>query len=393
MMKQLLFVTAMNLRNLRGRLWSSMVVVIGMAGVVGVFVSMLAMSDGFLRAVNHAGRADRAIVIRAGSDDETGSSITRDDVAVVTDAAGVKKALDGKPLASPEVVAATDRRLRESNTDANLTLRGISIRGLEVRPEIHLVEGRLFRPGLHEVIVGKSAQKIFEGLNIGDHLHIRDSRWEVVGVFASDGDAHESEVFGDGETLLAVYHNTLYNSLVVMLDSSAAFDVFKSFLINHPQLTVDVYRESEFRALQAKEINELLRFIAHFLGGVMAIGATLAALNTLYSAVSARSLEIAMLRAIGFGASGIVLSVFVEAIALSLVGGSIGALLAWLLYNGKAVDTRGGAFIQMVFHIDVTPMVVAQGMTGALMIGLVGGLLPAIRAAKLQVATALRAVV
>ena len=158
-------------------------------------------------------------------------------------------------------------------------------------------------------------------------------------------------------------------------------------------MTVEVYRESEFRALQAKDINELLRFIAHFLGGVMAIGAAVAALNTLYSAVCARSLEIATLRAIGFGASGIVLSVFAEAIALSLVGGSIGALLAWLLYNGKAVDTKGGQFIQLVFHIDVTPMVVAQGMAGALLIGLVGGLLPAIRAAKLQVATALRAVV
>jgi putative ABC transport system permease protein len=393
MMKQLLYVTAMNLRSLRLRFWSSMVIVIGMAGVVGVFVSLLAMSNGFLQAVKHAGRADRAIVIRAGSEEETGSSITREDVAVVADAPGVKKASDGKPLASAEVVAMTDRRLRGSKTDANLTLRGISSRGLEVRPEIHLVEGRLFRTGLHEVMVGKSAQKIFEGLNIGDQLHIRDSRWEVVGVFSSDADAHESEVFGDGETLLALYHNTLYNSMVVMLESSAAFDAFKSFLISHPQLTVDVYRESEFRALQAKEINELLRFIAHFLGGVMAIGATLGALNTLYAAVSARSLEIATLRAIGFGASGIVLSVFVEAIALSLVGGSIGALLAWLLYNGKAVDTKGGEFIQLVFHIDVTPMVVAQGMAGALVIGLVGGLLPAIRAAKLQVATALRAVV
>jgi putative ABC transport system permease protein len=392
MMKQLLFVTAMNLRNLRLRFWSSMVIVIGMAGVVGVFVSLLAMSAGLLHAVNHAGRADRAIVVRAGSEEETGSSMTREEAAVVAEAPGVKQALDGKPLASAEVVAMTDRRLRGSNTDANLTLRGISLRGLEVRPEIQLVEGRLFRPGLHEVIVGKSAQRIFEGLALGDHLHIRDSRWEVVGVFASDGDAHESEVFGDGETLLAVYQNALYSSMVVMLQSSAAFDAFKSFLVNHPQLTLDVYRESEFRALQAKEINELLRFIAHFLGGVMAVGATVGAWNTLYSAVSARSLEIAMLRAIGFRASGIVLSVFAEAIALSLVGGCIGALLAWLLYNGKAVDTKGGQFIQLVFHIDVTPMVVAQGMAGALLIGMVGALLPAIRAARLPVATALRAV-
>jgi putative ABC transport system permease protein len=199
-------------------------------------------------------------------------------------------------------------------------------------------------------------------------------------------------VFGDGETLLAVYQNTLYNSVVVMLEDAAAFEDFKQFVVRQPQLTVDVYRESDLRALQAKEINKLLRFIAHFVGAIMAVGATFGALNTMYSAVSARLLEIAMLRAIGFGASAIITSIFAEALVLSLVGGTIGALLAWLLYNGKAVDTKGGSFVQLAFHIDVTPAVAAQGLAVALLIGLVGGFLPAIRAARLQVATALRAV-
>jgi putative ABC transport system permease protein len=391
-LRQILFVTLMNLRNLRLRFWNSMVIIIGMAGVVGVFVSLLAMAQGFLHAVDHAGRADRVIVLRAGGEDEADSSMTRDEVKIIENAPHVKEAVDAKPLTSPEVVSRTDRRLRGSTTDANLTLRGISMKGLELRPEIHLVEGRLFRPGLHEVMVGKTAQKIFAGLDIGDRLHIRDSEWQIVGVFESDGDAHESEVFGDGETLLAVYQNTLYNSVVVMLEDAAAFEDFKQFVVRQPQLTVDVYRESDLRALQAKEINKLLRFIAHFVGAIMAVGATFGALNTMYSAVSARLLEIAMLRAIGFGASAIITSIFAEALVLSLVGGTIGALLAWLLYNGKAVDTKGGSFVQLAFHIDVTPAVVAQGLAVALLIGLVGGFLPAIRAARLQVATALRAV-
>ena len=391
MFKQTTAITAMNLRAIPQRLGTSWVIVIGIAVTVAVLVSVLAMVAGFSKTLSSTGRADRVIVLRGGSVAELSSTISRDNTINIMDAAGVKKDADGKPIASAEMVAVVALPLKKTGTAANLTVRGIGPRNAELRPEIHLIAGRMFQPAVRELIVGRSAAAQFQGVDIGSHITVRNSEWTVVGEFESGGDAHESELMGDIETVLSAFRRNLFQSVTVMLDSPEAFAQYKDKLTTDPTLTVDVEREPDYYAAQSKQLNKLLNFLAFGVGGIMAIGAIFGALNTMYSAVSARSLEIATLRAIGFGAGAVVVSVFVEALLLSLVGGLIGAAAAWLFFNGNTVNTLGANFTQVVFHLTVTPQLLASGIIWACFIGVLGGLFPAIRAARLPVATALRA--
>jgi len=391
MFKQTTAITAMNLRSIPQRVGTSWVIVIGIAVTVAVLVSVLAMVDGFSKTLANTGRADRAIVLRGGSVAELSSTISRDNTITIMDAPGVKKDADGKPIASAEMVAVVALPQRRTGTAANVTVRGIGAKALELRPEIHIVAGRMFQPAVRELIVGHSAVTQFKGVDIGSHITFRNTDWTVVGEFESGGDAHESELMGDIETVLSAFRRNLFQSVTVMLDSPAAFAQFKDKLTTDPTLTVDVKREPDYYAEQSKQLNKLLNFLAFGVGGIMAIGAIFGALNTMYSAVSARSLEIATLRAIGFGAGAVVVSVFVEALLLSLVGGLIGAAAAWLFFNGNTVNTLGANFTQVVFHLTVTPQLLASGIIWACFIGVLGGLFPAIRAARLPVATALRA--
>ncbi len=391
MFKQTTAITAMNLRSIPQRVGTSWVIVIGIAVTVAVLVSVLAMVDGFSKTLANTGRADRAIVLRGGSVAELSSTISRDNTITIMDAPGVKKDADGKPIASAEMVAVVALPQRRTGTAANVTVRGIGAKALELRPEIHIVAGRMFQPAVRELIVGHSAVTQFKGVDIGSHITFRNTDWTVVGEFESGGDAHESELMGDIETVLSAFRRNLFQSVTVMLDSPAAFAQFKDKLTTDPTLTVDVKREPDYYAEQSKQLNKLLNFLAFGVGGIMAIGAIFGALNTMYSAVSARSLEIATLRAIGFGAGAVVVSVFVEALLLSLVGGLIGAAAAWLFFNGNTVNTLGANFTQVVFHLTVTPHLLISGIIWACFIGVLGGLFPAIRAARLPVATALRA--
>lgn len=391
-LRQILTVTGMNLRAIPQRLGTSLVIVVGIAGVVAVLISVLAMSVGFQKTSAGTGRADRAIIIRGGSESELSSSLARDATLTIMDGPGVKKDADGKPIGSAESVVIIERPKKGGTSGANVTLRGVGTEVLALRPEIHLTEGRMFRPALHELVVGKSAQAQFEGLEIGSQLHFHESDWTIVGTFASNGDAHESEVLGDNETVLSAWRRNLYQSVTVMLESPEAFDRFRDALTTNPTLSVDVKREPEYYAGLSKNLSKILSLVGNVVGGIMAVGAIFGALNTMYSAVSARSLEIATLRAIGFGAGSVVVSVFVEALLLALAGGVVGAALAWLFFNGNTVSTLSGNFTQMVFALTVTPGLVALGIVWAILIGVVGGLFPAIRAARLPVATALRAV-
>jgi putative ABC transport system permease protein len=392
LLSQIGTVTLMNLRSIPQRLGTSLVIVIGIAGVVAVLVSVLAMAVGFNDTIKHAGRPDRAIVLRGGSNSELASTLARDAVLTIDDAEGIKKTASGQPIASAESVVIVEILQKGSGTGANVTLRGVGPRAWDLRPEIHVVEGRLFETGKREIIVGRAAQLQFQGLGVGSHIAFRDSDWTIVGSFESHGDSHESELMADVETVLGAYRRNIYNSTTVLLDSIDSFDQFKTALTTNPTLSVDVSREPDYYASLSDQLNKVLTFVGYFVGGIMAVGALFGALNTMYSAVSARSLEIATLRAIGFGAGAIVISVFVEALLLALAGGAIGSAIAWIFFNGNAANTLSGNFTQVVFRLSVTPGLITLGIVWAAAIGLIGGLFPAIRAARQPIATALRAV-
>jgi putative ABC transport system permease protein len=391
-LRQIGTVTAMNLRSIPQRLGTSLVIVVGIGGVVAVLVSVLAMAVGFNETIKGAGRPDRVIVLRASSNSELSSTLSRDAVLTVEDAEGIKKAPGGQPIADAEAVVIVDRLQKGSGTGANVTLRGVGRMAWQLRPEIHLTEGRMFEPGKRELIVGHAAQQQFEGLEVGSQIAFRDGDWTVVGSFESHGDSHESELMADVETVLAAYRRDSFQSVTALLESVDAFDAFKTALTTNPALQVDVNREPVYYASLSEQLSKVLTFVAYVVGSIMAVGALFGALNTMYSAVSARSLEIATLRAIGFGAGAVVVSVFVEALLLAVAGGAIGAAIAWIFFNGNAANTLSGNFTQVVFRLSVTPGLIALGIGWAAAIGLIGGLFPAIRAARLPIATALRAV-
>jgi putative ABC transport system permease protein len=391
MFEQTTAVTALNLKTLPSRFWSSLVVVLGVAGVVGVVVSVLAMVTGLDASTRHAGRADRAIVLRGGSDAELSSTLSRDAAVTTLDAPGVRHDAAGRPIASAEAVMLLTRPMRNGGTDANVTLRGIGPEGLALRPELQLVDGRWFRPGLRELVVGRAAQRQFSGLGLGSHVTLHNSDWTVVGVFSSDGDAHEAEILADADSILGAFQRTLFQSVTVQLTSPAAFAAFKDALTTNPQLSVEAQRETDYLAKISETLTKVMTLTAGIVGSIMAIGAVFGALNTMYSAVSARTLEIATLRAIGFQGLPIVVSVLAEALGLSLLGGVLGAAAAWLFFNGQGVNALGGGFTQLVFRLAVSPGLMIEGVAWAMAIGLIGGLLPALRAARLPIVEALRA--
>lgn len=390
MLRQIRAVTWMNLRSIPQRFGTSSVIVVGIAGVVAVLISVLAMATGFTHTVLETGRDDRAIVLRGGSNSELASTLSRDTTLTVMDAPGIRKDSGGKAIASAEPVVIVDMPKKSDGSGANVTIRGVGIEAAALRPEIQLAAGRMFQRGLRELIVGRGAEAQFKGLDVGSHIALRGSDWSIVGAFTSHGDSHESELLADAETVLSAYRRNLFQSVVVLLNSKDSFDTFKTALTTNPQLSVDVMRERAYYAQQSQRMSTLLAYVAYVVGGIMAVGALFGALNTMYSAVSVRSREIATLRAIGFGSAAVVLSVLIEAMVLSVMGALIGAGLAWLFFNGNVVSTLGSNFTQVVFRLAVSPALVVLGVLWACAIGLLGGLFPAIRAARLPVATALR---
>jgi putative ABC transport system permease protein len=381
----------MNLRSLPQRIGTAWVIVIGIAVTVAVMVSVLAMAEGFTKTLKGTARTDRAIVLRSGSQAELASTIDRANAQTIMDAPGVRKDAAGRPIASAEAVVIVALPQKKDGADANVTLRGVGANAMALRPELHLVAGRMFRPAVRELIVGKSALAQFKGLEIGSHIAFRDSEWTVVGVFETGGDAHESELQGDVETVLSAYRRNIFQSVSVMLQSADAFDRFKAALTTDPTLKVSVERETEYYAAQSRNLSKLLNLLAYFVGGIMALGASFGAINTMYTAVSTRTREIATLRAIGFSGLPIVVSVLVESLLLALIGSAIGSFAAWLFFNGNTVNTLGAGFTQVVFHLTVTVSLLVSGVVLACVIGMLGGLFPAVRAARLPIATALRA--
>jgi len=391
MFKQLFALTSMGLQTLPQRAGSSSVIVIGIAGVVAVLVSVLAMAAGFHHTVADNGRPDRVIVLRGGSDAELNSNLTRSDIDTIANAPGLAKDAEGKAVLSPELITVVNVPKIATGLDSNVTLRGVGLQVQKVRPELKIVEGRMFRPAVRELIAGAGAAKQFRGLTPGSVLHLRNADWTVTGLFTTNGDVHESELLADVDTVGSSLERSGYSSAVGLLTSASEFGTFKDALTTDPQLKVDVEREPEYYAAQSKQLTQLISIVGNTVAVIMAIGAMFGALNSMYAAVDARSLEIATLRAIGFGALPVLLSVMLEALALSLLGGLLGAALAWWFFNGHTVATLGGAFAQVVFQVTVTTTLMATGLVWACVIGVLGGLFPAVRSGRLPVAEALRA--
>jgi putative ABC transport system permease protein len=385
-LKQVTAVTIMSLRTVPQRIGSSLVVVIGMACAVGALVSILSMSAGFLRTMAATGSPLRVIVLSDGALGEWGSNLAHGEAAVIAGLPGVQKDADGKPIVSAEYIGYTVVPKKSDGLDAYLTVRGVSAANPKLRPEVRLVGGRMFRPGQYEVIVGASAQAQFDGLKQGDKVSMPEGDWLITGTFASNGSGSESELITDSTTLLSAMRTAAYNSMTVRLETADAFAGFKSALTARPGPALEINRESDYYADQSKSFDHFLTTIAFVVGGIMGLGATFGALNTMYSAVSTRSREIATLRAIGFGGGAVVMSVMTEALLFCLMGALLGILFAWAVFNGYQ-HAMGG----LVIRLAVTAKLALVGMTFALLLGAVGGVFPAIRAARLPISDALRA--
>lgn len=391
--RQVCSVTAMNFRSLPQRFGTSLVIVIGIAGVVAVLVSVLAMSTGMMRTIERSGRDDRAIIMRNGSTTEMQSALTRDSVRLIMEGEGIKRDASGHPIASAEGLRLVSLNRKEDGAEVFVAFRGVGPQVRAVRPELEIIAGRMFNPAVNELIVGKAAHAQFKGLEVGDRISTRGATWTVVGIFSSGGDSVESQLMADYDTILSAEQRTDFQSVHVLLESPAAFARLKDSLTTNPALAVEVQREREYHAQQSELISKFIKIIAYIVGGIMAVGAIFSALNTMYSAVSARVQEIATLRAIGFGSTAMVISVLAEALVLALAGSLIGSALAWLFFNGDTVSTSaGGTGTHLVFELAVSADLVITGVVWACAIGLLGGLFPAVRAARLPVATALRAV-
>jgi putative ABC transport system permease protein len=389
--KQIVAVSGMNLRSVRHRLGASLVIVVGIAGVVVVLLSFLAMAGGLTRTIETAGRRDRAIVLRRGSDSESGSSLSRDTVSRIETAPGIARTPSGNVIASPEFLAVVSLPKRNDRSEVEVSIRGVSPMAFVLRPEIKILQGRMMRPGTQELVAGRGARLEFNGLELGDHVSIRGSDWTVVGSFASNGDARESELLADVDTLMSAYQSSYLNSMTLLLDSPQSFEMFKDSLTTDPTMSVDVRSEQDYYRQQSRRLGTLLSIVAYVVGGIMAIGAMFGALSTMYSAVSARTVEIATLRAIGFGSGSVITSVMIEALLLAWAGALVGAVAAWALFNGHVISTFQTSG-QVVAQLRIGPNLFIVAILWACVIGAAGGLLPAIRAARLPVASALRAI-
>ena len=388
---QALAITALNLRNVPRRLGNSLVIVIGIAGAVGVFIPILAMSMSFRATIKGDGNDSRAIVLTPRATSESDSSLTRDEVAMIVDYAQVSRDSHDRPVASGEVVLVAPVSRKRDQSDVNVTLRGVSAQYFAMRPELKLRSGRMFEPGKQELVVGAGAVSQFDGLDIGENIRLQDGDWKVVGTFAGGNGARESELVADALIVMSAYKLNSFNSLSVALRSPREFASFRDAVTLSSKSLLLARSEPEYLETASGSVNRILRLVAYSIGSIMALGAMFAALNSMYSAVSARSVEMATLRALGFSSSAVAVGVLLEALLLALIGAAIGAAFAYALFNGATISTLGGAVwdSQMVYSLAITPSLAVGVVVLACALGLAGGLLPAIRAARANIAEVL----
>lgn len=388
--RQAASVSWVGIATLRQRLGASSVVVVGIAGVVGVLVALLAMAEGYRHTVNSSGSEDTAIVLRGGSSAELMSVMQRDAITTIERAPEIARDAQGRPLASAELVVSANV-LRRDGEDGSVTLRGVGEMAWAVRPNLKLVEGRRFETGRRELVVGRGAQRQFQGLDPGKEVRLGNQTWTVVGVFDS-GDAMASEMWADAEVVASAYRRgSSRASVFAKLTDAKAFNAFKATLAADPRLQVDADTSAGYFSKQSEPLTKVLRIIGIVVGSIMAIGAVFGALNTMFATVAARAREIATLRAIGFRGAPVVVAVLLETMLLALLGGVLGGLLAWLIFNGYSASTIAGGVATLNFEFKVSAELLWEGLKWALAIGFVGGLFPALRAATLPVTDALRA--
>lgn len=380
-----------NLRSVKARWTSAIVAVVGIAGTVGVFVAMLSLARGFKATLVSSGSEDNAIIMRAGATSEMTGGVTMDTVKIIQDKPGIARSADG-PLVTPEVVLVAPIPLISTGTDANVEVRGVSKNVLEIRKNIKIVQGRMFTPGLYEIVVGKNANASYAGLTLGNSVNLGSVRWKIVGIFDAGGSSFDSDIWGDARLIGPAYNrpDTYFQSVTVHLTSPDALRQLKDAATSDPRLDVDVTREIDYYAKQSGRLTTMITVLGGLVAAIMAIGAVFGALNTMYSAVAERGREIATMRALGFGGPSVIFSFVVEALLIALVGGLIGCL-AVLPLNGLTTGAMNlQTFSHVAFAFKVTPELLIKGVIFALIMGLIGGFLPAVRAAGLPVATALR---
>lgn len=390
---QIIVITVMNLRNLPQRLGTSSVAVFGVACVVGVFIGVLSMSSGFQRTMVNAGSDDVLMLMRSGATTEMNSGVSYEQSQLIANIPGIAKQ-DGKPLSSPELFVIVDMPMRHKDTGANASMRGVEPAAFVVRKQFTIIEGRNFVPGKNELIVGRGAQKQFANLDVGAVVKLGQTEWTVVGVFEAGGGLAESEIWCDAKILQNAYRRgNSYQILRIKLDNKNGLDAFKAAVATDPTLNLDIKRETDYLSEQSEPLSKFIKMIGYPLAMLMALGAIFGAVNTMYTSVSNRTREIATLRALGFGAIPVAISTLVESLVLAILGGLIGSVIVYLVFNGYTVSTLNFAsFSQVVFDFAVTPDLLMQGVIFATVIGFIGGFFPAIRAARLPVATALREV-
>ncbi len=390
--RQVLLVTNMNLRSILERSGSSLVIIVGIAGSVAVMVSLLAMAEGLSSTISSTGEEDRVIILRDGSSSELSSGVAMTELDTVSSSPGIKS-IDGEPMIAGELFAIIDLKKKGAESTSNLPIRGVQPTSFKIRPEVEIVEGRNFTTGTAEIIVGKGANNQYEGLEIGDQIKVRDSFATVVGIFSSNGNVHESEIWADLAAAQGLFRRgASASSMILKLNSPDSFDEVGLFVESYPNLELKVQSESDFYENQSSGA-DLIKVFGQVVGYIMAIGAVFAALNTMYSAVSTRLVEIGTLRALGFKGTTVLLALLIEALLLATIGGLLGGAIAYLLFNGYTVSTLAGAsFSQTAFAFAVTGEIIQQGLTLALFVGFIGGVFPAWNAARRDITEALRSI-
>lgn len=388
---QIAAVTTINIKSIPQRFWLSLSTIVAVALVVMVLLSFLAMAYGFQRTLKSAGAPDIAIVLRGGSQTEINSVITREQVRLIEDGPGIARSAQGKPLVSAELYIVVDGIKRSTQTKANIPLRGIGAEGAAIRKDIKLIAGRMFNPGANEIVVGKSLLSQFQGFDLGSTVKFLTTQWTVVGVFAADGSVFESEIWGDLPVVQSLFkRNNVFQTVRARIDGPAALAELKRFADTDPRMKLDVKSEQEYFAEQSSQTSDLIQKLGWPLAIAMALGALAGALNTMYSSVAARSVEIATLRAIGFGGLPAFVGTLAESLLLAGIGGALGAVATYLVFDGFTTSTLGAGFTQVVFSFKLTPALIAQGLVLALTVGLIGGLLPAVRAARMPIVKGLQ---
>lgn len=381
-LRQIAAIASMNIRSIPQRLWMSLSTVVAIALVVAVLLAFLAMGNGFRQAQSSAGAADIAIMLRDGAQTEINSAVTREQADIVEEAPGIARQ-NGRPLVSAELYVIVDGVSRSSHLRANLPLRGLPLAGVALRHNVRIAEGRLFQTGTNEIVVGRSVTREFEGFDLGKTLRLGQSVWTIVGVFEDGGTVRESELWGDVGVVQSVFkRSNFFQTIRVRLASASALPALKAYVDGDPRLKLAVESEAEYFSEQARQSSDLIQKLGWPLAIIMAIGALAGALNTMYSSVASRGTEIATLRAIGFGRIPTFVGTLAEALTLAVIGGVVGILAATLLFQGYSASTLSSNFTQVVFTFKVTPALCGSALVLALIVGVIGGIFPAFRAAR-----------